>query len=195
MTTFFLVRHGANDLMKHTIVGRRAGVHLNEEGRYQAEQLARRLEPLGIHRIFSSPLERATETAEPLAGRFGLHVQIEERLNEIDFGDWTGSTLANLERLEHWRQWNVFRSRVRPPNGESMFEAQMRMISLITSLHEQFANDNIVLVSHGDPIRAALLYWLGMPVDLIHRLEVSPASTTTVVLDAWGVSIRCINAT
>ncbi len=195
MTTFFLIRHGANDLMKHTIVGRRTGVHLNQEGRHQAEQVARRLEPLGIHRIFSSPLERATETAEPLANRLGLQVHIEERLNEIDFGDWTGSTLADLEQLEHWRQWNVFRSRVRPPNGESMFEAQTRMIALMTSLHGQFGNDNIVLVSHGDPIRAALLYWLGMPLDLVHRLEVGPGSTTTVALDTWGVSVRCINAT
>lgn len=193
MTTFFLIRHGANDLMKDTIAGRQAGVHLNQEGRRQAEQLAERLEHAGIGKIFSSPLERATETGEPLAKRLGLSVQIEEQLNEIDFGDWTGARLADLDALEHWKQWNVFRSGVRPPKGETMYEVQLRVISLMTRLHREFPHQKIVLLSHGDPIRAALLYWLGMPLDLVHRLEISPGSTSTVVLEQWGATVRSLN--
>jgi broad specificity phosphatase PhoE len=100
MTTFFLIRHGNNDFVGKTLVGRTSGVHLNEEGRRQAENLARRLAGEPIRRIYSSPLERATETAAPLAKQLGLKVQISEAITEIEFGDWTNQHIADLESTD-----------------------------------------------------------------------------------------------
>src|SRR5436305_11011237 len=94
MATFFLIRHGANDLLDRAIAGRLPGVHLNAHGRQQAERLAERLAQEPIRRIYSSPLERARETAQPLADRLGLEMRIAPELNEIDFGDWAGQALG-----------------------------------------------------------------------------------------------------
>ncbi|HWH67867.1 MAG TPA: histidine phosphatase family protein, partial [Candidatus Sulfotelmatobacter sp.] len=96
MTIFYLIRHGENDWVGKAIAGRSPGVHLNAAGRQQAEQLAKQLAAHPIQQLFSSPLERARETAEPLARRLGLEVQIAPALTEMDFGQWTGKTLAEL---------------------------------------------------------------------------------------------------
>jgi probable phosphoglycerate mutase len=92
MTTFLLIRHGANDLVGKVLAGRTPGVHLNDPGRRQAEGLALRLANAGVQGVFSSPRERCRETAEPLARRLGLKVQIAGELQEIDHGAWTGQT-------------------------------------------------------------------------------------------------------
>ncbi len=96
MTTFLLIRHGLCDPVGKAIAGRTPGIHLNDIGRAQALALANRLSGLPVAAIRSSPLERALETAQPLANAFGLQVVEDERLNEVDFGDWTGRTLTEL---------------------------------------------------------------------------------------------------
>ncbi|HEX5222226.1 MAG TPA: histidine phosphatase family protein [Verrucomicrobiae bacterium] len=193
MTTFYLVRHASNDLLPHTLAGRMPGVHLNEKGRREAERLADRLAPVPVHQIFSSPLERAKETANPLAKRLGLKMEVAEALNEIDFGDWTGKRLAELDCLERWRRWNCCRGTARIPNGETMLEVQNRMVDALTLWRQRFPDETIALFGHGDPIRATLLYFAGMPPDFIHRLEVSPAGVSIVELDDWAVRVRAIN--
>src|SRR3954453_9567212 len=111
--TCFLVRHGDNDLVGHTLAGRKPGTHLNEAGRKQAAEHAEKLAGAGITRILSSPLERTTETAAPLAARVGLKVEVREAFNELNFGDWTGLKFAELESRDLWRQWNGYRLGVR----------------------------------------------------------------------------------
>jgi broad specificity phosphatase PhoE len=117
MTTFALIRHAAHGLVGHTIVGRASGVRLSPEGAREAERLAERLEGSSIGALYSSPLERARATAALIAARLRLEVQIADELNEIDFGDWTNRTLADLDELEDWRRFNVFRSGSRVPKG------------------------------------------------------------------------------
>src|SRR4051794_27642942 len=131
MPTIFLVRHATTDETGVAISGRRPGVHLNSEGRGQALSLAKRLTSQKIHRILTSPMERARETAEPLARALGLQAQLEPALTDIDFGEWAGQTLAALELLEPWKRWNRFRSGLRIPNGETMSEVQNRMMQQI----------------------------------------------------------------
>ena len=193
MTTFYIVRHASNDCLPHTLAGRMPGVHLNDKGRREAEQLADRLARVPLNRIFSSPMERARETAEPLAKQLGMEIEIAEALNEMDFGDWTGKRLADLDSLERWRRWNNARSTTQIPNGETMLAVQSRVVTAITDWSQRLPNESIALFSHGDPIRAALLYFLGMPTDFIHRLAVAPASVSTVELDAWNVRVAGIN--
>ncbi|HYG22858.1 MAG TPA: histidine phosphatase family protein [Verrucomicrobiae bacterium] len=194
MTTFFLIRHGANDFVGKSLVGRRAGVHLNEAGKAEAERLADGLAASQINLVFSSPMERCRETAEPIARRLGLQVQVLEELNEIQFGDWTGLELEGLTGSDLWRQWNTFRTGVRIPNGETIHEIQARMVRAIDMLRRKFAEQRIALVSHGDPLRSVLCFYLGMPLDFIPRLEVSPASISALEIDDWSVKVTALNA-
>lgn len=193
MTTFHLIRHATNDYMGKTITGRMPGVSLNREGKRQAEHLATRLGNEPIAMILSSPLERAVETALPLAKQLGLDIQISEALNEIEFGDWTRQTFEHLATLDRWKQWNSFRSGGRIPDGETMIEVQARMIEEIQRLRAQYPEQTLAVFSHGDPIRAVLAYYLGVPLDLFQRIEVSPASLSTLTLNEHGPKIIAIN--
>jgi probable phosphoglycerate mutase len=193
MTTFFLIRHGANDLLDRALAGRLPGVHLNAHGRQQAERLAERLAQEPIRRIYSSPLERSRETAQPLADRLGLEMHLVEELNEIDFGNWAGQTLAQLDAMPRWQQFNSFRGGTRAPNGELMLETQVRIVAFMQRIAEEVDDQAVALFSHGDVIRAALLFYLGAPIDLFQRLEVSPASVSAVRLGSHGPHILFIN--
>src|SRR5687767_15126552 len=106
MTTFLLVRHALCDPVGCLIAGRQPGVHLNDAGRLQAHRLAERLQPIALEGIYSSPLDRAVETADPIARAKGLPVQVAEGWNEIDFGEWTGRALVDLDPLPEWRRFN-----------------------------------------------------------------------------------------
>src|SRR6476620_8551626 len=120
MTTFYLIRHATNDTIGVSIPGRTPGIELNADGRKQAERLAVRLSKEPISLIVSSPLERAVETAMPLARRLGLDVQISEELSEVDFGDWSRQTLEKLNAVQKWQDWNAFRTGHRVPDGEML---------------------------------------------------------------------------
>jgi broad specificity phosphatase PhoE len=193
MALFYLIRHGENDLVGRGIAGRRPGTHLNAAGQAQAERLARHLSTFPIHHLFSSPMERARETAEPLARALGLPVEICEALNEIDFGDWTGKTFAELELQPAWKQWKTLRSLSRIPNGESMLEVQGRVVGELERLRRRYPDQHLALFSHGDPLRSAIAHYLGLPLDLAQRLEISPASVTVLSLGDWGVKLEGLN--
>jgi broad specificity phosphatase PhoE len=120
MTTFYLVRHALVDTVGRSLAGRASGLSLNETGRGQAERLADWFTREPVRRIYSSPLERTQETARPIAHRLGLEPETAEELIELDFGDWTGRTLDELESDTRWRRFNAFRSGVGIPNGERM---------------------------------------------------------------------------
>jgi probable phosphoglycerate mutase len=190
MTVVHLVRHAAHGVLDHVLAGRMAGVHLGDAGRTQAERLAGRLAGMPVTAIQSSPLERTLETADVIGCRLGLAVEPVDALLEIDFGDWSGRRFEELEPSEHWRRWNHFRSGTRPPGGETIWEAQARILRHIESLAPDGA---VVLVSHGDLIKSALAHYLGMPPDLFLRLEISPASISTVEIGGWGPRILRIN--
>ncbi|MBF0305335.1 MAG: histidine phosphatase family protein [Alphaproteobacteria bacterium] len=182
-----LVRHAEHDLLGRALAGRMAGVGLNALGRAQAERLAR----LDVAAIQSSPLERARETALPLARRLGLPVETVDALNEIDFGVWQGRSFAELDADPVWHDWNRDRARTRPPGGESMTEVQARIVGHLRRLTA--APRPVVLFSHGDVIKAALLHVLGLPLDAVSRIEVDPAGISTVALGEWGAKLVALN--
>jgi broad specificity phosphatase PhoE len=195
VTTFYLIRHGANDLVGRAIAGWSPGVHLNAEGRRQASELASRLSSVPFGHLFSSPLDRAQETAQPLADRLGLEIQTAEAVGEIQFGDWTGKPFDKLAPDTRWQQWNVFRSLARAPSGESMIEVQARFTGFLASLSREWPGETVAIFSHGDPIRSALMFYLGMPLDFVHRLEISPASISIVTIGPGGPQVVCANVT
>ena len=194
MSTFLLIRHAHHDWIGRGLAGRLPGVHLSAEGRQQAERLAGRLEGAGIGAVYSSPLERAMETAEPLAQRLGLKVCPSEALGEVRFGAWEGRLLAELEHDRLWRRYNELRSTTRPPGGELVLEIQARVISELERLHHEHADRTIAVVSHGDVIKAAVWHAAGAPLDLFHRLEIDLARVTALRWEPWGQRLLRVNS-
>jgi probable phosphomutase (TIGR03848 family) len=177
MTVLFLVRHGENDFVGKRLAGRLPGVHLNEKGRQQAKAIERMLGDRVFKALYSSPLERAVETAEPLAKVLGLPIILHPALQEVDYGQWQGEKISHLRRLKKWEMMEQSPSRMRFPDGESLVEAQQRVVAgidQIAACHKD--NDEVLCFSHCDSIRLALIYHLGMELDLLHRVTVSTAS-------------------
>lgn len=195
MAVFLLIRHGSNDMLGKGIAGRMKGLHLNDAGRVQAEQLAERLARVPITGIYSSPLERTRETAAPLAAKLGLDVNISEAVLEVDFGEWTGRSLEELRKLEKWKHFNLFRCGMRIPGGEMMAEVQARVVGELEYLREQNGDAVIAIFSHGDPIKTAIAHYMGVPLDFLLRIEISPASVSIISVNDWGPRILCVNNT
>lgn len=195
MPLILLIRHGENDYVKAgKLAGRLPEVHLNERGRQQAEELAQSLANVPIKAIYSSPLERARETAAPLAAKLGLETQIRAGLIETGIGAWAGQELKSLRKLPEWKVVQETPSRFRFPEGESFVECQARMVNEIEAilrLHQK--EDVIVCVSHADPIKLATAYYLGMPLDHFQRLGCDTASVTVFLLGEKGVLLSKLN--
>jgi broad specificity phosphatase PhoE len=193
MTTFHLIRHATNDWLARGMAGRQPGVHLNAEGEQQAHWIAERLKSAGIQRICSSPMERARETAAPLSELLQLEIEICDGFNEVDCGDWTGKTFRELSNVPEWELWNRFRSGNRVPNGESMPAVQARFIDALMRVAQERRDGIIAVFSHGDPIRAALAYYLGIPIDLISRFDISPGSISVLRLSGEAALVLSLN--
>jgi probable phosphoglycerate mutase len=197
MTTFLLIRHAYCDPVGQAIAGREAGVHLNARGRDEARRLGDRLSGLAISGVYSSPLERALETAAPVAERQGLAVEAAQGLIEIDFGEWTGRTLADLDQLPAWKAFNSFRSGARIPGGESAPEVLARALGELDRIRRVHSESGalVAIVSHGDVLRAVIAHFLGTPTDLFHRIELSPASVSVLALESSGPRLLLVNST
>jgi broad specificity phosphatase PhoE len=192
-TTFLLIRHGLTDAVGRFLSGRAPGVHLNAEGQRQANVLASRLHGSGLAAVLSSPLERTLETARPIARDHGLEVEVDQRLTELDVGDWTGRRFDELADDPRWRRYNTLRSITPPPGGELMIDVQQRAVATLIDATRRHAHGTVALVSHADVLRALLLFALGMPIDALARLEVLPARISVLVVDDGGPRVLQVN--
>jgi probable phosphomutase (TIGR03848 family) len=193
MTVFHLLRHGEHNVQGKICAGRMPGVVLSERGRAEAEAAARRLAGLDITAIYASPLERTRETAEIVGRHLSLPATILNDLAELDFGEWTGKTFDEVRKDPRWPAWASHRSLSCIPGGETMREVQRRVVEAIMEMREQHPSEAVVVVSHGDVIRAALVFALGMPLDFYGRIEVATASLSTMRIDATGVRVIAVN--
>lgn len=196
MPIVLLIRHAENEyLNKGRLAGRLPGVHLNDKGNEQAQALAEKLKDAPIQAIYSSPLERARETAVPLAAALNLEVITRPGLIEMDYGEWQDKTIKGLARLKLWRQIQFRPSMFRFPGGESFSEAQYRItqeIEVICAAHDP--KHVIACVSHADPIKLAVAYYTGMPLDSFQRLVVGRASITALNIFPGGSSLITLNS-
>ena len=191
--TLYLIRHAPHDHLGHILSGRAPGIPLSDDGRGQARRLAGALSGRRFAGVWSSPVQRARETAgEIVAGR-GLDVQVESALDEIDFGAWTGMAFEALAGDADWAVWNSARGEARPPAGESMAEAQARVTGFARTLALAYPGEAVALVSHCDVIRAALAGWLGLPLGNALKFDVDPASISRVAIGDWGARVLSIN--
>lgn len=194
--TVVLVRHGRTTTTGTVLPGRARGLHLSAEGARQASALAARLGalPRPPSAVYASPLERAQETAAPIARAFHLRVRTDAGLLECDFGQWTGARLSVLRRRRDWRDVVFAPSTFRFPRGESFTEMQARTWDAVVALAGRHSGETIVAVSHADPIKAVVATALGIPLDLFQRTVVSTCSASVVVLGGAAPLVLCVNS-
>jgi len=194
MTTLFLIRHGENDyLKKNRLPGHLPGIHLNERGREQAAELARTLGQLPIKAIYASPLERAVETAEPLAQTLGLVIQIRPPLTDIDVGHWAGRSWKALGRTKDWKVIQHTPSQFQFPSGETFLQAQQRIVNALDAIAVAHKREMVAVVFHADPIKLAVAHYLGLPLDNFQRLTIHTGSVTILKIDALAARLLAIN--
>jgi probable phosphomutase (TIGR03848 family) len=195
MTRILLIRHATTNSVGKHLSGRMTGVHLNEAGIIQAQHLSERLRELPLAAIYSSPLERAVQTAEPIAKVLGLPYIISEDFLEIAFGEWTNCAFEDLRDQPQFGRFNSFRSCTRIPGGELMIEAQVRMIRGIEKLCLQHQDQTVAVVSHADLIKAALAHYAGIHIDMFQRIEISPASVSVIEIYDDTARVMLVNDT
>jgi probable phosphomutase (TIGR03848 family) len=194
-TTVLLVRHGQTPTTGKVLPGRAAGLHLSEAGTDQARRTAERIAALErVDAIYSSPLERARETAAPIARACGLRTRIAKGLLECDFGEWTGAELKKLMKLPEWQTVQRAPSTFRFPGGESFTAMQTRMVTALDELRGAHSGGTIVCVSHADTIKAAVAHALGTHIDLFQRIVIGPASVTAIAWSAGGPIVLTVNS-
>lgn len=217
-TVVVFVRHGATPTTGKVLPGRARGLHLSDDGKAQAERTAAALtralseepSPAGrrsprasrsaraaerrVSAVYASPMERARETARPIASALGLRVTIERDLVECDFGEWTGKQLGALGKLPAWKKLMADPAMFRFPGGESIAELQARLLGFVQSVRARHPGELVVAVSHADPIRIALTDALGAHLSAMHRLAVGTASMSVVSYGSRGASVLTVNA-
>ncbi|HEX2501916.1 MAG TPA: MSMEG_4193 family putative phosphomutase [Methylomirabilota bacterium] len=191
-----LVRHGQTSTTGVVLPGRAPGLHLAERGREEAADVAGRIARVPrVTAVYSSPLERARETATPIATTAGVPVTIEPGLLECDYGEWTGLSLKDLRRKPEWKAVQRYPSGFRFPGGESFTEMQARMTDTLARLVASHPGHTVVAVSHADPIKTAVAHALGTHLDLFQRIAVFTASVTAIAYGPTGPTVLAVNTT
>jgi probable phosphomutase (TIGR03848 family) len=186
VTLVLIVRHGLTASTGTALTGWTPGISLDDRGRAQAAAVGARLAGLPIDAIISSPLDRCRETAEAIArARDGtaLPVQLDERVGECHYGDWTGQPLRKLAKDPLWPVVQAHPSAVRFPGpaGESMVDMQARAVSALRDWNGRLGRDAVYVVcSHGDVIKSILTDSLGMHLDMCQRIQVDPCSLSVI---------------
>jgi probable phosphoglycerate mutase len=195
-TLIIMVRHGKTPSTGKLLPGRAKGLHLSDIGIQEALVVAERLSKIKkVAAIYASPLERARETAAPIAKALKQKVIINKGLLECDFGDWTGEELAKLMKLPEWSNVQRAPSTFRFPKGESFTEMQTRMVSTLDDLRKKHSGGVVICVSHADPIKAAVAHAMGTHIDLFQRIVISTCSVTAVSYSSFGPVVLTVNST
>lgn len=196
MPLLLLIRHGENDFVKTgKLAGRIPGVHLNERGQKQAQALGEALADIPIKAVYSSPLERAMETAAPVAAYHKLEIIQEPDLMDTDIGKWQGKSVRVLSLTKVWKIVQHSPSRFRFPEGESFPEAQTRYVNVIERIVQKHnkPKDIIAVVFHADPIKLVVSHLLGLPLDHFQRLSCDTGSVTVLHINEMGANLVKLN--
>lgn len=190
-----LVRHAVTAVTGKKLPGRARGLHLSDQGRRQAEAVAARLARLrGVAAIYTSPVDRARETAAVIARVLGRTARVDAGLLEIDIGEWTGLSIARAQHRPEWKAVQQHPSGFRFPGGESFMTMQSRVVDALTRIAGRHPGRAVVAVSHADPIKAAVAHALGAHLDLFQRIVVAPASITAIAYRPTGTTVLTVNS-
>jgi probable phosphoglycerate mutase len=180
MTRILLIRHAATEMADRQIAGRTEHAPLSAAGAEQAQRLARALSSQNTTAVYTSPRERARQTADILAASWRAEARLAPELDEVDYGEWSGRTIEDLRSIEPWQAFNTIRSCTPIPNGELIAAVQARVVGFLQTVRERHPLETIAAVTHAEAVRSALVYYLGAPLDLMLRLEVSPGSVSFI---------------
>lgn len=185
--TVILLRHGRSTAnTAHTLAGRSEGVDLDDRGLAQARTVVDRIGDLPVRALVTSPLLRCQRTLEPLADRLGLQPVLEDRLAEVDYGDWTGRKLAELVSEPLWQVVQQHPSAAVFPGGEGLADVQARAVSAVREHDRRLADENgggdvlWVACTHGDVIKSVVADALGTHLDAFQRITADPASMSVI---------------
>lgn len=191
-TRLVLARHGVTAQTGPLLSGRAPGIDLSEEGRAQASALGERLAGLPVSAVYASPIDRTMQTAQAVATRHGLEVRPLDGALEADYGEWTGQKLADLAKTDLWKVVQRNPSRASFPGGEALATMQARMVAALDAVVAAHPGELVVVVSHADPIKAAIAQYTGVHLDLFQRINVSPASVTAFEFGVHGFAmVKC----
>lgn len=196
MPTLLLIRHGENDYVKTgKMAGRLPGVHLNEKGQKQAQALGEALQDIPITAIYSSPLERAMETATPIANARKLQIIQNPDLMDTNVGKWQGKSLAALRLKKEWKIVQSAPSRFQFPDGESFLDLQWRIANVLEGIIKKYnkPKDIVAVVFHADPIKLAVSHFLGLPLDHFQKLSCDTGSLTMLQVGEAGANLVKLN--
>jgi probable phosphomutase (TIGR03848 family) len=196
MPLLLLIRHGENDFVKTSkLAGRLPGIHLNEKGQKQAQALGEALKDVPLKAIYSSPLERAMETAMPIASACKLEILQEPDLMDTDIGSWQGKSIKVLRLAKIWSVVQNAPSRFRFPEGESFVESQARYVSALERIIKKHnkPQDVVAVVFHADPIKLAVSHFLGLPLDNFQRLSADTGSLTALLVSESHANLIKLN--
>ena len=183
MGLFYLLRHGETKWNAENRICGRSDVPLSEAGRRQAKRLAERLKPISFDTLYSSPLKRAIDTARFISERIGLEPVLDDRLVELDYGQWEGKTLQEIIKNDPktFRAWQADPGRVAPPGGESGLEVQQRVVPFLDSLAAKHRKGHVAVVFHKTVCRLSICHVLGMsPSDYRRRLIMENAALSII---------------
>lgn len=195
-TLILLVRHGQTPTTGKVLPGRAPGLHLADAGRAQAQTAAERIAALPrVDAVYASPLERAQETAQPIARILKQRIKTDKGLLECDFGDWTGALLKDLMKKPEWATVQRAPSTFTFPNGESFTSMQSRMVGALDTIRARHPGGVVVCVSHADPIKAAVAHAMGTHLDLFQRIVVGTCSVSAISYTTGGPIVLTVNST
>jgi probable phosphomutase (TIGR03848 family) len=196
MTLLLLIRHGENEFVKTgKLPGHLPGIHLNERGHKQAQALGEALKDVPIKAIYSSPLERAMETAEPIATSHQLEIVQEPGLRDANVGKWEGKSLKVLRLTNAWKVVQHSPSRFHFPEGESFMDLQTRIVNALEEIVKKHnkPKDIVTVVFHADPIKLAVAHFLGLPLDHFQRLSCDTGSVSALYVGEMGANLVKLN--
>ncbi|MGE5139189.1 MAG: DUF3090 family protein [Rudaea sp.] len=195
MTVFILIRHASNDFVKEgRLAGWTPGLHINAAGQREADALARRLAQVPLEAIYSSPLDRALDTANAVAACHKLPVVIKEALGEGRIGDWQGLLIDDLKETDTWKAMQKDPVGVRPPGGgETIEEVQRRIVAAAEDIRRAHPHAIVALVSHADPLKALIAYYLCVNLSQFQRIGINPASASVLIVDEEHAHLHLLN--
>lgn len=194
MTILLLIRHASNDFLKEgRLPGWTPGLHINAQGQREAEAMARRTARLPLEAIYSSPLERAVDTASALAACHKLPVQIRHGLGEGNAGEWTGRLIKELLETETWRALQAHPVGVKLPGGESIDEVQTRLVAEIDAIAKAHPHGIVAIVSHADPLKSVISHYLNWDLNQYQRIAIHPASVTILAVEENKARLVVLN--
>ncbi|SHE51182.1 probable phosphoglycerate mutase [Ferrithrix thermotolerans DSM 19514] len=197
-TYIVFVRHAKTASTGKILPGRTSGLHLSEEGRQQAKAVAKVLQNSypSPAAIYTSPLERAQETARPYVESLAATPEVitSDAIVECDFGEWTGRDLKDLYKLPEWQIVQRHPSKFRFPSGESFQEMQSRIVAFETECDKRYNGQVVVAFSHADTIKTAVVDALGMHLDQFQRIQIDTASVSVIGIIAGVPRLICMNS-